>query len=245
MLRKAAFLAGLFLLCGCVLILQIVETRILSVISFYHLAFFAISMAMFGMTGGALIVYFNQDFFAPERLLAHLSWIAAAFALTAVLSTVVLISTVLLNWPVRLVLSAMLWLKLIVGLLPPYLFAGMGISLALTRSCLPIGQVYGSDLAGASLGCLGALILMSTLDGVSAMLMVGALHRRRLTRTGPAHVFLIAGTGMPGIFTLKDPIMVRLVKNSVFQSSPPKPILVVAGWPWTMRPSFLPFGSST
>ena len=38
---------------------------------------------------------------------------------------------------------------------------------------------------------------------------------------------------MPGIFTLTDPIMVRLVKNSVFQSSPPKPILVVAGWPWT------------
>ena len=175
MLRKAAFLAGLFLLCACVLILQIVETRILSVISFYHLAFFAISMAMFGITAGALIVYFNQDFFAPERLLAHLSWIAAAFALTAVLSTVVLISTVLINWPVRLVLSAMLWLKLIAGLLPPYVFAGMGISLALTRSPWPIGQVYGTDLAGASLGCLGALVLMSTVDGVSAMLMVAAL----------------------------------------------------------------------
>src|SRR6516225_5274402 len=130
MLRKAAFLAGLFLLCGCVLILQIVETRILSVISFYHLAFFAISMAMFGMTAGALIVYFKQEFFAPERLLAHLCWIAAAFALTAVLSTVILISTVLLNWPARLVLTAMLWLKLIAGLLPPYVFAGMGISLS-------------------------------------------------------------------------------------------------------------------
>jgi hypothetical protein len=175
MLRKAAFLVGLFLLCACVLILQIVETRILSVISFYHLAFFAISMAMFGMTAGALIVYFNQVFFSPERLLAHLSWIAAAFALTAVLSTVVLISTVLLNWPVRLVLSAMLWLKLIAALVPPYVFAGMGISLALTRSPWPVGLVYGSDLAGASLGCLGALVLMSTLDGVSAMLMVGAL----------------------------------------------------------------------
>src|SRR5262252_4087975 len=59
-----------------------------------------------------------------------------------------------------------------------------------------------------------------------------------LDRTGPAHVFFTAGTGIPGIFTLKDPIMVRLVKNSVFQSSPPKAILVVAGWPWTMRPSF-------
>src|SRR5215470_2813403 len=63
--------------------------------------------------------------------------------------------------------------------------------------------------------------------------------------TLPFHAFFATGTGMPGIFTLTDPIMVRPVKNSVFQSSPPKPILVVAGWPWMMRPSFLPFGSST
>src|SRR5262245_56244075 len=139
--RKTAFLAGLFLLCACVLILQIVETRILSVISFYHLAFFAISMAMFGMTAGALIVYFNQAFFAPERLLAHLSWIAAAFALAVVLSTVFLISTVLLNWPIRLILSAPLGLQLIAALVPPYVFAGMGISLALTRSPWPVGLV--------------------------------------------------------------------------------------------------------
>ena len=175
MRRKAAFLAGVFLLCACVLILQIVETRILSVISFYHLAFFAISMAMFGMTAGSLIVYFNQAFFVPERLLVHLSWIAAAFALAVVFSTIVLISTVLLHSPLRIILSATLWLKLIAALVLPYIFAGMGISLALTRSPWSVGLVYGSDLAGAAFGCLGALVLMSTLDGVSAMLMVGAL----------------------------------------------------------------------
>ena len=67
MAKKVQFLAGLFLVCMCVLMLQIVETRILSVISFYHLAFFAISMAMFGMTAGSLIVYFYPRFFAPER----------------------------------------------------------------------------------------------------------------------------------------------------------------------------------
>ena len=31
------------------------------------------------------------------------------------------------------------------------------------------------DSAGAAFGCLGALVLMSTLDGLSAMLMVGAI----------------------------------------------------------------------
>jgi hypothetical protein len=175
MSRKSAFLAGLFLLCMSVLLLQIVETRVLSVISYYHLAFFAISMAMFGMTAGALIAYFNQARLAPEHLLGHLSWIASAVALAIVLSTVVLISTVLLDASLGILLSAVLWLKLIAALLPPFVFAGMGISLALTRSPWPIGLVYGSDLAGAAAGCLGALVLLNLVDGVSALFAVAAL----------------------------------------------------------------------
>jgi len=175
MTRRSAFLAGLFLLCMGVLLLQIVETRVLSVISYYHLAFFAISMAMFGMTAGALIAYFNQARFAPEHLLGQLSWIACAFAAATVLSIVVLISTVLLDASMGILLSAVLWLKLIAALLPPYVFAGMGISLALTRSPWPIGLVYGFDLAGAAAGCLGALVLLNLMDGVSALFMIAAL----------------------------------------------------------------------
>src|SRR5216683_3037440 len=56
--------------------------------------------------------------------------------------------------------------------------------------------------------------------------------------------FFWVGTGMPGIFTLTEPRWVRLVKYRVFQSSPPKPRLVVAGAPCTIRPSFLPRGST-
>jgi hypothetical protein len=112
--------------------------------------------------------------FVPDRLLGHLSWIAAAFSVTTVLSTVVLISTVLVDPSIGILLSAVLWLKLIAALVPPYVFAGMGISLALTRSPWPIGLVYGSDLAGAAFGCLGALALMNLLDGVSALFMIAA-----------------------------------------------------------------------
>jgi hypothetical protein len=42
----------LALICMCVLMLQIIETRVLSVIAYYYFAFFAIGMAMFGMTAG-------------------------------------------------------------------------------------------------------------------------------------------------------------------------------------------------
>src|ERR1700738_5185369 len=53
---KVFFLGGVFLACMCPLMLQVMETRLLSVISWYYLAFFAISMAMFGMTAGSLFV---------------------------------------------------------------------------------------------------------------------------------------------------------------------------------------------
>src|SRR5215469_4922083 len=172
---KPAFLSGLFVICMCVLMLQIIETRILSVISYYHLAFFAISLAMLGMTAGSLLVYFNQTFFISERLARNLSWIAAAFALSIVISTLVMISTVLLNPWNGLFMAAVLWLKLIAALVPPYIFAGMAISLALTRSPWPVGQVYAADLAGAAFGCLGSLALLTFIDAVSALLMVGAL----------------------------------------------------------------------
>ena len=75
------FLIGLFLVCMSGLILQIIDTRMLSVISYYYLAFFAISMAMFGMTAGSLFVFFRQSWFPQERLLENMVWISAAFGL--------------------------------------------------------------------------------------------------------------------------------------------------------------------
>ena len=68
-----------------------------------------------------------------------------------------------------------LWLKLILIILPPYVFAGMAISLSLTRSPWPVGIVYGTDLVGAAAGCLLVLGLLTWMDGVSALLAVAAI----------------------------------------------------------------------
>jgi hypothetical protein len=168
------FLTGLFLICMCSLMLQIMETRLLSVIAWYYLAFFAISMAMFGMTAGSLFVYFKARLFPPARLLEHLSWISTAFAIAVVVSTLSMISTVVLTG-VTSAMMALLWCKLILIMLPPYVFAGMAISLALTRSPWPVGIVYGVDLIGAATGCLLVLGMLTWMDGVSALLAVGAI----------------------------------------------------------------------
>ena len=52
--QRLPFYAGLGLVTASTLMLQIVETRIISVTSWYHLAFFIISIAMFGLTVGAV-----------------------------------------------------------------------------------------------------------------------------------------------------------------------------------------------
>src|SRR3954452_20927414 len=68
----------------------------------------------------------------------------------------------------------LLWFKLILIILPPYVLAGMAISLALTPSPWPVGLVYGVDLVGAATGCLLALALMSWLVGACARCAVGS-----------------------------------------------------------------------
>lgn len=170
------FLIGLFLVCMCSLMLQIIETRILSVISWYYLAFFAISMAMFGMTGGSLFVYFRPSHFSVEQLLAKLTWICIAFGFAVVVSALLLISTVVMASGIRdLLMTMLLWSKLILILAAPYFFAGMATSLALTRSPWPISLVYGVDLIGAATGCLVVLAVLTFMDAISSLFLVGVI----------------------------------------------------------------------
>ena len=67
-IRRLPFLSGLFLITFSLLIFQIAQTRILSVIAWYYLAFFAISVAMLGMTIGAVWVYLWQERFQQTPL---------------------------------------------------------------------------------------------------------------------------------------------------------------------------------
>jgi hypothetical protein len=173
---KPWFLLGVFLICMCGLMLQIIEARILSVISWYHLAFFSISMAMFGMTAGSLFVYFKERWFPAERLFENMVWICSAFAIAVEVSTLLLISTVLMiGGKPEFLMMVLFWLKLIVILATPYFFAGMAISLALTRSPWPVPLIYGVDLIGAATGCLVVLAVLSFVDSVSALFLVGAV----------------------------------------------------------------------
>lgn len=154
--------------------LQVVQTRILSVVAWYHLAFFAISMAMFGLTAGAVWVYLRRERFTEATLSYDLAHYSMAFAAGTGLCLLVQMTQVPIGGFTS-VTGVWTWMQLAICLAIPFFFSGIVVSLALTRSPFPIGRVYGWDLLGAASGCLGALVLLNATDGPSVVLFIAAM----------------------------------------------------------------------
>jgi hypothetical protein len=57
----------------------------------------------------------------------------------------------------------------------PFFFSGVVLAIALTRTGLPVGRIYGIDLIGAGLGCPIAILLLEALDPSTVCLAVAFL----------------------------------------------------------------------
>ena len=171
--RPAPFYFGLALVTAAVLALEIVQTRMLSVVTWYHLAFFVISIAMFGMTLGALRVFLRPDRFARERLPRVLPEATFRTALAIAVSFLFQLCIA----PYFAVSPRMIaaFFCLAATLAVPFYFAGVVVTLVLTRSPFPIGIVYGADLIGAAVGCVLVIPLLARLDGPGAVLACAAV----------------------------------------------------------------------
>jgi hypothetical protein len=162
-----------FLLTCSLLAFQIIQTRILSVIAWYYMAFFAISVAMLGMTVGAVWVYLHDEQIEAKPLSATLTNFTLATAVAMPASVIVqfcLTTAVSLS-----LITVVVWSLVMIVMAVPYVFSGIVVSLALTRSSFPTGQVYGVDLMGAAVGCLGVILFLNILDAPSAVILLGAM----------------------------------------------------------------------
>ena len=86
---QGATYAGMFLIALATMLFELLLTRVFSVTMWYHFAFMAVSLAMFGMTVGAVIVFLRPDLFRAtevERRAAQASILCAAAMPVAVLS---------------------------------------------------------------------------------------------------------------------------------------------------------------
>jgi len=162
---------SIFVLAFATLSYQILITRFFSVVLFYHFAFAAISLAMLGLTRGAMLVYNDPARYAPERVGAEFSFHASWFALSGVGAMIAFLSLPLMipasYLPVLLGIAAIAFVR-------PFTDAGVCITLLLTRLPYRGGWLYAADLSGAALGCVGIIFALFVVDPVSATLWIGA-----------------------------------------------------------------------
>ncbi|MDX1383126.1 MAG: hypothetical protein R3190_05735 [Thermoanaerobaculia bacterium] len=180
---RAWFLSGLFLTTLATLALELLDTRLLSVLTWYHLSFFAVSIAMFGMSAGAVSVYLGGARFEGDRAPAALARYSLLLAVAIPASHVVNL-VVPIDVP-RSVNAFAALLVSSVALAVPFYLSGVVVAIALTRIPGRPGLTYGVDLVGAAIGSLAVLPLLGIGDITSsafacaavAALAAAAFHR--------------------------------------------------------------------
>ena len=114
---------------------------------------------MLGMTVGAVWVYLHGERFGPSGWRRLLSDQRAAHARSAMPASLL----IQLSLITSLSLSAVVvvaWALLLAADDPALRVRGVAVSVALTRSPVPVNQVYAVDLLGAALGCVAVVVAL-------------------------------------------------------------------------------------
>jgi hypothetical protein len=150
---------------------ELALTRIFSVTMYYHFAFLAISIALFGLSASGVFVFVTRRALAAHETRPLL----AAGALFHGVATLVALAFLVrirvgLNYsPENLAL--MLAIYTLAAL--PFFTGGLVISLAFARLTHGINLLYSSDLLGAAAGCLLLIPLLNQL-GAPGVVMTAA-----------------------------------------------------------------------
>ncbi|MBI4891309.1 MAG: hypothetical protein HY821_11845 [Acidobacteria bacterium] len=154
--------AAVALTTAATLVLELSLTRIFSVVFYYHFAFLAISIALFGLgAGGVISYYFNAQ---GEALFRRLGVLSAVNAVAVVFSLALTLN--LAGRPPSFTTLALVYFSTSV----PFLFSGMVISLAIAESIQRVDRVYFFDLLGAAAGCLLVIPFLNLMGGPGAVL---------------------------------------------------------------------------
>jgi uncharacterized membrane protein len=149
------------------LILELSLTRIFSVVFYYHFAFLAISIALFGLGAGGVFSYVVAGW--KGKIFAKLGGLSTLNSLLAVLSLAFVLSrkSGLDQWTMAAVYFASAL---------PFFIAGTVISLAIAEAIERIERVYFFDLIGAAAGCLLFIPFLNHFGGPNAVICAAALY---------------------------------------------------------------------
>jgi spermidine synthase len=166
-------LAGVAISSFAALLLELALTRLFSVVLFYHFAFLAISIALLGLGSGGVFAYLGKSWLARFSTRALLSWLCIANAVV-----VPIVLEIVLHVPVSLSLSRANFLRLTAIYLAsavPFFVTGLEFSILFARESRNISRLYGADLLGGALACLGVVPLLNWLGGPNTVLFASMM----------------------------------------------------------------------
>jgi hypothetical protein len=148
------------------LILELSLTRIFSVVFYYHFAFLAISIALFGLGAGGLFSYVvasrGGNIFHRLGVLAVVNSIAVLASLVFILTRAGEID--------GFTLAGVYFASAL-----PFFFSGAVISIAVAEGIQRVDRVYFFDLLGAAGGCLLLVPFLNYLGGPNTVIAVSVL----------------------------------------------------------------------
>jgi hypothetical protein len=167
---------GLFASTFATLLLEIADSRLLSVVTWYHLSFLAVSLAMLGMAAGAVRVFLSRAPRGVEDAIARLPGMAIAFAMAIAASHLINLCIPIPSLTRFTVMEVVTIAAATAVLAVPFYFSGVLVTVALTRTGGDIGRLYAWDLAGAATACLaiGPLLDSGALNLSSLVLLAAA-----------------------------------------------------------------------
>jgi hypothetical protein len=165
--------AGLFVVTLTTLMYEIVLTRIFSVAMWYHFAFVAISVALFGMTAGALIVHTRPQWFRDEDVKHRMWQFSLAYGVSVAGAFVVQLAIPFVPHLTMAGVASVALTCVVISV--PFVCSGVVVCLALTKFPSRVNRLYAADLVGAGLGCVLLVAAFWWLDGPSLVIGIGAL----------------------------------------------------------------------
>ena len=196
---------GILLVSLSILVYELTLTRVFSIIQWNYLAFMIISIAFLGYGASGTFLTITPSL-SKKNSIHYLPDLLSRFSLLyslSILLSIFLITQIPFDL-YRLNVDSYQWFYLVIYYLAvalPFFFAGICISLAISRLPEKVGKLYFFDLTGASIGCLAFLfftnhmqiinlVILLAIIGFIASFLFSITQRRRIFSILP--LFLIS-----------------------------------------------------
>ncbi|MDP2313973.1 MAG: hypothetical protein Q8P41_13785 [Pseudomonadota bacterium] len=181
-------MAAVFLYSLCLLLYELLLTRLFAVVLFASFAHLALALALLGTGIGAVAQHLWPSLVPAQGLERRLGWIGIGLGVSTVLAVLAVLHFPVLQIPdgpltafqdtssKKAELLDQRWFAALLPVLAvPFAFAGLAFAGVFQRLREHIGVLYGADLAGGALAAVFFLPALSVLAGPDVAFVVAAL----------------------------------------------------------------------